>query len=124
MDPHFDGVIFKTHAAELRRRLRFRFPPFCVLDVRPREDYEAGHIPGALAVTAPDLARSLPEGTTERTEFFVVATRPEDPAMREASIALRKRGAHRVVELTGGMTEWELMGGPLEPAGAEATLAA
>jgi rhodanese-related sulfurtransferase len=111
MDPHFDGVIFKTHAAELRRRLRFPFPPCRVLDVRPREAYDRGHIPGALWVN-PELA-SLPEGTTDRTEFFVVGELPEDPRMRQASLALRHLGAHRVVELTGGMAEWRRAGGPL-----------
>lgn len=114
MDPHFDGVIFKTHAAELRRRLRRPFPPFCVIDVRPREEHERGHIPGAIPATAADLAAGLPPGTTEHTEIFVVGGRPEDPAMRQASLALRRLGARRVVELTGGMSEWVVIGGPLE----------
>ena len=34
--------------------------------------------------------------------------------IREASQALRRLGAKRVVELTGGMVEWALDGGPLE----------
>ena len=114
MDPHFDGVIFKTHAAELRRRLRFAFPPFRVIDVRPREEYERGHIPGAIRATAADLAESLPAGATERAEMFVVGSQPEDPAMRAASLVLRRLGAHRIVELTGGMIEWAEINGPLE----------
>ena len=48
MDPHFDGVIFQTHAAELRRRLPHPWPPFVVVDVRPEEEYEKGRIPGAV----------------------------------------------------------------------------
>jgi rhodanese-related sulfurtransferase len=114
MDPHFDGVIFKTHAAEVSRRLGRSFPPFCLLDVRPRADWEQGHIPGA--VSANDRGPSLPAGTTERTEFIVVGAEPEDPAMRAASLDLRRQGAHRVVELTGGMTEWKLAGHPTEKA--------
>jgi len=114
MDPHFDGVIFKTHAAEVSRRLGRSFPPFCVLDVRPRADWERGHIPGA--VSANDRGAALPAGTTERTEFIVVGAEPEDPAMRAASLDLRRQGAHRVVELTGGMTEWKLAGHPTERA--------
>jgi rhodanese-related sulfurtransferase len=114
MDPHFDGVIFKTHAAELRRRLRSAFPPFRVIDVRPREEHERGHIPGAIRATAADLAAGLPAGATEHTEMIVVGSQPEDPAMRAASVALRSLGAHRVVELTGGMIEWAEINGPLE----------
>jgi rhodanese-related sulfurtransferase len=113
MDPHFDGVIFKTHSGELRRRLTRPFPPFLVIDVRPRAAYERGHIAGALAATADDLT-ALPPGTTAHTEFFVVGAGPEDPAMRAASLALQHLGAHRIVELTGGMYEWELQGHPVE----------
>lgn len=114
MDPHFDGVIFKTHAGELRRRLRVPFPPFCVVDVRPREEYERGHIPGSVSATAADLAGGLPAGTTGRTELFVVGARAEDPEMRAASLALHRLGARRVVEVTGGIPEWKLAGGALE----------
>ena len=113
MDPHFDGVIWKTHTAELRRRLARPFPPFFVVDVRWRGDYDQGHIPGALNIL-PENIKALPPGATERTEIFVVAENPEDPAMRQASLALRQVGAHRVVELTDGMTEWKRAGGPLE----------
>lgn len=113
MDPHFDGVIFKTHAAELRRRLQRPFPPFCLVDARWRGAYDREHIPGAVQALAEDLT-ALPAGTTEGTEFFVVGDGPEDPAMRRASLALRRLGAHRVVELTGGMVEWKLAGGPVD----------
>ena len=110
MDPQFDGMIFKTHGAELRRRLRFPFPPFRVLDVRPREDYERGHIAGAVSVAPAAAAADLPAG---RVEVFVVGRGPGDPAVREASLALLRHGAHRVVEFEGGMFEWELGGYPL-----------
>jgi rhodanese-related sulfurtransferase len=113
MDPHFDGVIFKTHAAELMRRRRRPYPAFCVVDSRWRGEYEEGHIPEAFPA-GPDGPASLPPGTTSGTEFFVVGSRPEDPAMRNVSIALRRLGARRVVELTGGMVEWRLAGGPIE----------
>jgi len=116
MDPHFDGVIFKTHAAELIRRIRRPYPQFCIVDARWRGDYEEGHIPSAFPA-GPDGPASLPPGTTAGTEFFVVGGEPEDPAMRRASLTLRRLGAHRVVELTGGMVEWRLGGGPIETAG-------
>jgi 3-mercaptopyruvate sulfurtransferase SseA len=121
MDPHFDGVIFKTHAGELIRRLRRPYPPFCVVDARWRGEHDEGHIPGAFPA-GPDGPAALPPGAAEHTEYFVVGSGPEDPAMRRVSLALRRLGAHRVVELTGGMVEWRLAGGPLE-AGAPAKAA-
>jgi 3-mercaptopyruvate sulfurtransferase SseA len=66
-------------------------------------------------VSAPagELA-GLPAGTTAHTELIVVGAQAEDPAMRAASLALRRYGAHRVVELTTGMTDWRRAGYPTE----------
>jgi rhodanese-related sulfurtransferase len=114
MDPHFDGVLFKTHAAELKRRLRYPFPPFRVLDIRPREEYERGRIPGAVLVSLPHLASGLPEGAEGRVELIVYGRGPDDAAVRAASLALMRHGAHRIVEFPGGMYEWELDGYPTE----------
>jgi len=120
MDPHFDGVIFQTHAAELRRRLARPFPPFRLFDVRPREAYEAGHIAGAQPLTAAQLGDHLPTGATPSTELFVVGRGPGDPAVRELALALRRLGAQRVVEFSGGMHEWIERGGPVEGVEAKA----
>ena len=106
MDPHFDGVIFQTHAHELDRRLRTDFPAWCVLDVRPPEEFEAGHIPGSRTASPDDLATALPEGTDGGTEFFVVGGEAGDARIRPVSEALRARGARRIVELSGGIAEW------------------
>jgi rhodanese-related sulfurtransferase len=119
MDPHFEGVIFQTHTAELRRRLRRPFPPFRVLDVRAPEEVDRRRIPGALRVDPAGL-QALPEGATEHTELFVVGSAPDDPRVREASLALMRLGAHRVVEMGGGMSEWERTGGPVESGRARA----
>jgi rhodanese-related sulfurtransferase len=115
MDPHFDGVIFKTHSGEVRRRLSRPFPPFRILDVRPRSEWERSRIPGSISAPE-DGIMEFPAGADARTEYLVVGQEPEDPAMRRASLALRSLGAHRVVEMTGGMTEWVMAGGPLEKA--------
>lgn len=113
MDPHFDGVIWKTHAGELKRRIQRPLPPYCIVDARWRGAYDEGHIPGAVSILPEDL-KAFPEGATAHTELFVLGEGAEDPAMRKASLALRRLGAHRVVELTGGMVEWRRAGGPLE----------
>ena len=114
MDMHFDGIIFQTHAAELRRRLDHPHPPFAVLDLRSEQEWANGHIPGARRATVGALERGLPEGTTEATEFFLVGSSPTDPALRAASLALQRLGARRRVELPGGMHEWHASGLPVE----------
>jgi rhodanese-related sulfurtransferase len=116
VDPQFDGMIFQTHAAELARRLRFPSPPFRVVDVRPPAAFERGHIPGAVSAAAVSPVSLLAAAPNGRLEIFVVGRGPGDPEVREASLALLHAGAHRVVELTGGMIEWEIEGGGLDRA--------
>ncbi len=116
MDMHFDGVIFQTHAAELERRLRHPHPPYVVLDLRGEEEWASGHIPGSRPASVDGLERGLPEGTTPRTEFFLVGSGPTDPAPRAASLALKRLGATRRVEFPGGMAEWRDHGLPTETA--------
>jgi rhodanese-related sulfurtransferase len=115
MDPHFDGVIFKTHPAELVRRMRRPHPPFVVLDVRPAEERGRGIIPGANPLRSIDLDGALPPGTSPLTEFFVVGRDQYDEEVRRTTMRLRELGARRVVELTGGMFEWESYEFPLTP---------
>ncbi len=110
MDMHFHGVIFQTHAAELERRLRHPRQGTCVIDVRSAEEYAQGHIPSALSAADLNLPGVLPAGTDQHTEFVFVGNGPGDPRVREASLALKRLGAHRRVELTGGMLEWRQLG--------------
>lgn len=114
MDPHFDGVIFQSHAAELGRRIHHPYPPYRVIDVRSAPDYAAGRIPGALSATPSDLAGGLPEGTTPSTEFFIVGRALGDRVVRAASRVLAELGANRIVEVPGGMDEWSRLGLPVE----------
>jgi rhodanese-related sulfurtransferase len=115
MDPHFDGVIFQTHAAELQRRLRRQHPPLVVLDTRAAAERARGVLPGSVALRSSDLA-ALPEGTGPATEFVVVGRDQYDEEARRTTLRLRALGARRIVELTGGMFEWESQGFPLAPA--------
>lgn len=110
MDMHFEGVIFQTHAAELRRRLGHSFPRFCLIDVRPSAEFDREHIPGAISRQPGELTRELPADTSRNTEFLLVGSDPGDSRVREAALALGRLGAHRRVEMTGGMQEWRQLG--------------
>ncbi len=113
MDMHFEGVIFHTHADELARRLGHAFPAFSILDVRPRADHGKSRIPGSVSID-PEHLESLPSGTNEATEIFVVGSGHTDRAVRSAALALKRLGARRVVEVTGGYYEWRRRGLPEE----------
>ena len=83
-----------------------------VLDVRPSEEYEVGHIPGALNVPLNEIEQhlaNLPKGQEIiaycRGEYCVLAF--------EAVATLRKKGftARRLEE---GYPEWRAAGLPVE----------
>jgi len=89
-------------ARELERRIREG--NVTVIDVRPREEYEAGHIAGALSVPVEDLkrGRSAPPKSKEvvaycRGRYCVYAV--------EAVTLLRKRG-YRARRLVDGLPGW------------------
>lgn len=113
MDMHFEGVIFHSHADELGRRLGHTFPPFAILDVRPRADHGKSRIPGSMCID-PERLEALPRGTNEATEMFVMGTGLSDRTVRSAALALKRLGARRVVEVTGGYYEWRRRGLPEE----------
>lgn len=75
-----------------------------VLDVRPADEYAAGHIPGALNTTLDDLERLLP--TLEPDAEIVAYCRgPYCIYAHQAVAALRKQGLN-ARRLDGGLPEW------------------
>jgi rhodanese-related sulfurtransferase len=75
-----------------------------VLDVRPVEEYQAGHIPGALSVPLEELERRLSELPRER-EVVAYCRGPYCVLALEAVQRLRKRG-FRAIRLEDGVPEW------------------
>lgn len=93
-------------ARELRRRLRDG--DVTVIDVRPRNEYEAAHIPGALCVPIEQLRHgrvALPKGREVvaycRGRYCVYAV--------DAVALLRKRG-YRAVRVVDGLPGWRREG--------------
>ena len=80
MDPHFDGVIFKTHAGELRRRMTPALPAVPYPRRAPARRLRARATSPAPSPSGPDgIDRRCRRGTDDRTEFFVVGSEPGGP---------------------------------------------
>jgi rhodanese-related sulfurtransferase len=97
-----------------RRELARRFGrrDLLVLDVRPEEEFAAGHLPGAVSAPLEDLPqrlRRLPKGK----EIVVYCRGPYCAYSYLAVDLLRKRG-FRAVRLEDGLPEWEAAALPLE----------
>jgi rhodanese-related sulfurtransferase/predicted transcriptional regulator len=87
-----------------------------VVDVRPVEEYRAGHIPGALSIPVAELDRRLAE-LPRRKEIVAYCRGPYCVMAYDAVARLRVRGlrARRLVE---GLPEWRAAGLPVEATGA------
>ncbi|MFC5212948.1 ArsR/SmtB family transcription factor [Streptomyces coerulescens] len=85
-----------------------------VLDVRPAEEYAAGHIPGAVSIPVDQLAERVAE-LPERTEVVAYCRGAYCVLAHDAVRLLRERG-RTAVRLTDGMLEWRLAELPVERA--------
>ena len=98
--------------AELRTRVEAAAADLIVLDVRERDAYEAGHIPGARLLPRGQLElrvnQELPDPTARIVtccDFGRISTL--------AAATLRTMGFQRTVALDGGMKNWREAGYPL-----------
>ena len=83
-----------------------------VLDVRPRAEYEAGHIAGARSFPLPDLEEHLADLARE-CDIVAYCRGPYCVMADEAVALLRARGM-RAQRLDGGLPDWRAQGLPIE----------
>jgi rhodanese-related sulfurtransferase/predicted transcriptional regulator len=83
-----------------------------VLDVRPEDEYAAGHLPGAINVPLERLERALAK-LPRRREIVAYCRGPYCLMSFEAVARLRKRG-FRARRLENGFPEWRAAGLPVE----------
>jgi rhodanese-related sulfurtransferase/DNA-binding transcriptional ArsR family regulator len=95
---------------ELWQRLQ-RKDRLVVLDVRPQEEYEAGHIPGAVSIPLDELRnrfRELPKSK----QIVAYCRGPLCALAPEATRYLKSKG-YKVKRLVEGAPDWEAAGLPL-----------
>ncbi len=97
-------------ADELRRRLHDG--NVTVLDVRPRHEYEAGHIAGARSVPIDELKARLRQLT--RGEEVVAYCRGPYCVFADEAVAILQSKGYRARRLTEGFPDWESRGLPVQ----------
>jgi rhodanese-related sulfurtransferase len=95
---------------ELRRLMRSG--AVTVLDVRPRDEYEAAHVPGAVSIPVAELQRRLRE-IPKSKEVIAYCRGPYCVYSLEAVTLLRKRG-YRARRADEGLPDWRAAGLPVE----------
>jgi rhodanese-related sulfurtransferase len=103
---------FETDAADVARDLRLGAATFTLVDVRSREHYEAGHIPGAISAPG-GLGTDWPEGL-----LVVYCWGPGCNGAHGAAARLTALG-RQVKEMLGGFEYWVREGHPVEGSGSE-----
>jgi rhodanese-related sulfurtransferase/DNA-binding transcriptional ArsR family regulator len=93
-------------AAELLERLRAN--DVLVLDVRPEDEYAAGHVPGALSIPAGELQRRLSELPRDR-EVVAYCRGPYCVMALQAVEVLRAAG-YRARRMEIGLPDWRAGG--------------
>jgi ArsR family transcriptional regulator len=94
---------------ELARRLKDGL--VTVLDVRPEDEFAAGHLPQAINIPLRELARQL-QALPKRREIVAYCRGPYCVLAFEAVALLRKHG-FKVRRLEDGYPEWKAAGLPV-----------
>jgi hydroxyacylglutathione hydrolase len=82
-----------------------------VLDVRQRDEYETGHVPGAVHLHAGDLPERLSSLPRDAEILAICASGYRSSV---AASLLRQAGFERVSWVSGGVPAWDAAGYPLE----------
>jgi rhodanese-related sulfurtransferase/DNA-binding transcriptional ArsR family regulator len=100
------GALEPVDDEELVRRVRAG--EVTVIDVRPREEYVAGHIPGAISVPLADLPKRLRD-LRKRHDIVAYCRGPYCVMSLDAVDLLRRKG-FRAQRLEHGVVEWRAQG--------------
>jgi rhodanese-related sulfurtransferase len=79
-----------------------------VVDVRPRLEYEAGHLPGAINIPLDDLSQHLSDFDTDTT--IVAYCRGPYCVLAAQAVAQLRRAGLEAQRLDGGPLEWRAAG--------------
>lgn len=96
---------------DLWKRIR-RKDNLVVLDVRPIEEYEAGHLPGAVSIPLDELKKRVKE-LPKSKQIVAYCRGPLCALAPEAARYLKSKG-YKVKKLDDGAPDWAAAGLPLE----------
>lgn len=82
-----------------------------ILDVREQDEWNAGHIPGALHIAMSEIKNRIKDIPTDKT---VIVQCHSGNRSSQVTDFLRGQGMSNVHNLTGGIMAWQAAGLPLE----------
>lgn len=106
------GALDAIDGGELLRRVRAR--EVTVLDVRPADEYQAGHIPGALSVPVGELTAKL--GQIPRDRAVVAYCRGPYCVMAVEAVERLRKAGFQAYRMEQGVADWRARGWRIERA--------
>ena len=107
---HERTLLQPISAAELLQRLVEG--NVVLLDVRPVEEYAAGHLPDALSIPVTDLEARLPE--LPREKEIVAYCRGPYCVFADEAVSLLRANGYQARRLEQGLPDWRALGLPVE----------
>ncbi len=106
------GPKSKSSVHDLKSRLEWGEPGLTILDVRPRDVFNAGRILGAMDFPMDSLVELATNNFEPNRDLYVYGSNDEETA--QAANMLRQAGFKSVSEIVGGLPAWKQTGGPTE----------
>ncbi|MDV6241333.1 ArsR/SmtB family transcription factor [Rhodococcus opacus] len=106
------GPADTEHVSKDQLLERARSGKVTVLDVRPREEYQAGHIPGAVSIPLDELADHLADLPPDQE--IVAYCRGAYCVLAHDAVRLLTDHGRQASRLTDGMLEWRLAALPVD----------
>ncbi len=97
----------------LADRIQEGSPPL-ILDIRSREEYARGHIPGAINIPLDELTTRMTELPIAKSEEVIVVPARRAGLARQAEETLRGGGYSNVRHLAGHWNKWQAANLPTE----------
>ena len=98
------GAVYVNITAEEAKQIMDTEEGYIILDVRTREEYDEGHIPGATQISHEEIAEKAKEVLTEKEQLILVYCR-SGRRSKIAAEALVELGYTNIKEF-GGIIDW------------------
>jgi len=98
------GAVCVNITAEEAKRIMDNEKGYIILDVRTQEEYDQGHIPGAIVISHEEIAEKAEEVLTDKDQLILVYCR-SGRRSKIAAEALAELGYTNIKEF-GGIIDW------------------
>ena len=98
------GAVYVNITAEEAKQIMDAEEGYIILDVRTQEEYDQGHIPGAIVISHEEIEEKAEEVLTDKDQLILVYCR-SGRRSKIAAEALVERGYTNIKEF-GGIIDW------------------